>query len=329
MEVLSMFEFFCNSNKVAPKKWQGYVKNGYFVLDGYKGNTNHVIVPNDVDFRNSGVDIQDKQVAIDPMFVEYLISQGCTNLEFSNIDAHKIKALGKDWKYAFSGRVGFSGKPESTLKEFDGSGLDVSGIQDMSSMFENNELQELKGVSDWNVSHVVFMTDMFDNNKLRSVEQLSNWNTSSVAHMNGMFCNNELIDLTPLKNWNVRKVTNVEHMFANNKLTNVNGLSNWNVTRMKYMQGMFENNNISDLSGIAAWNVQNAFNMSSMFNNNNLTDESLKSIANWDVCAFLDGMFGNNSIENYDCIKHWREWAFDGKRDVYAVKPHWKELLTK
>lgn len=322
-----MFKIFGNSNKVTPQKWQGYVKNDYFVLDGYKGNANHVIVPNSIDFKNAGIDIQDKQVAIDSMFVEYLISQGCTNLKFSNTDGNKIKALGKDWKYAFSGHVGFSGKSESALKEFDGSGLDVSGIQDMSNMFENNELQELKGISDWNVSHVVFMADMFANGKLRSVEQLSNWNTSSVAHMNGMFCDNELTDITPLKNWNVSKVTNVEHMFANNKLTNVNGLNSWNVTRMKYLQGMFENNNISDLSGIAAWNVQNAFNMSSMFNNNNLTDESLTSIANWDVCAFLDGMFKNNSIANYDCIKHWKEWAFDGKHDVYAVKPHWNTIV--
>ena len=75
-------------------------------------------------------------------------------------------------------------------------------------------VEDLDGVSNWNVSKVTNMYDMFYN--CRSIEELdlSRWNTSKVQNMSYMFNNCNSLERLNLDNWSFERVgTNTSSMF--------------------------------------------------------------------------------------------------------------------
>ena len=183
--------------KLDVNDWQGSVQDGLYQLTDYTGDPSHIIVPNEADFEKAGKSTNGLQVGITSDTAHSLLSHGQT-FAFSKTNNKKVKAIGTDWSYAFSGRA---------LSKFDGSNLDVSNVTDMSHMFERSQIGDLTSLAHWNTSNVTNMYLMFWNNKISDLTPLAHWDTSKVTNMNGMFADNhDLIDVKPIANWNISNV---------------------------------------------------------------------------------------------------------------------------
>lgn len=139
---------------------------------------------------------------------------------------------------------------------------DVSGISDMSHLFENmitfNDDISKWDVSNvtnmrcmfcgatafnrplngngWNVSNVTNMSYMF-RNAMAFNQQLKQWDVSNVTEMYGMFCGATVFN-QPLNDWNVSKVTDIHSMFCE-AITFNQSLDQWDVSNVTNMHGMF------------------------------------------------------------------------------------------
>ena len=68
-----------------------------------------------------------------------------------------------------------------------------------------------------------------DCENLLNISGLTNWDVSNVTNMEYMFSNcNNITNLSPLANWNVSNVTNMNTMFSSCKnLTDASGINAW------------------------------------------------------------------------------------------------------
>ena len=157
-------------------------------------------------------------------------------------------------------------------------------------------LANINGLTNWNISNVSFMTQMFAGcSSLENVDALINWNTSNVTTMENMFYDDtNLTNVNGLVNWNTSNVTNMSYMFFNcSSLTNVNGLVNWNTSNVSLMTQMFADCiNLENVDGLKNWNTSNVTLMSGMF----MDCTSLRNadgIVNWDTSSVTNmaGMF--------------------------------------
>lgn len=119
--------------------------------------------------------------------------------------------------------------------------INIHLINDLSGLFENmiiapeyNHL--LKGINQWDVSHVTNMERMFYKCPGFNVP-LNNWNVSNVTNMNQMF--EGCFDFNqPLNDWNVSNVKTMKKMFKS--CINFNQpLHNWNISNVDDMNEMF------------------------------------------------------------------------------------------
>ena len=78
--------------------------------------------------------------------------------------------------------------------------IDVSGITNMSYLFNGLEIENIK-IDEWDVSNVTDMRRMFDDCKKFNAD-LSKWNVSKVTDMCGMFASCENFN-SDLSKWNV------------------------------------------------------------------------------------------------------------------------------
>jgi hypothetical protein len=118
---------------------------------------------------------------------------------------------------------------------------DVSSVTSMSGMFGmgpgraryNNAVVDLSPLSRWNVSNVEDMSFMFQNNNIASFLPLSNWNVGNVKNFNNSFNQTSAsttTSLAGLENWDVSSATNVSSMFADSvSLTDASAINGWDV----------------------------------------------------------------------------------------------------
>lgn len=152
---------------------------------------------------------------------------------------------------------------------------DLSGVKDMTSMFEDAESLN-NGISDWNTSNVEDMRFMFYGAKNFN-QSLNNWNTSNVENMRGMFREAESFNQS-VTNWNTSNVENMEMMFAGAKNFN-QSLNNWNTSNVEKMGGMFHGAKSFNQS-LNNWNTSNVGDMRFMFYEANNFNENLSG---WNV----------------------------------------------
>ena len=277
--------------KLDVNDWQGSVQGDNYQMTDYTGDANLVIVPNEADFAKAGISTSGKQVGVTSdlmhtIFRDIATAQDAT-VAFSKTDNKQVKAIGTDWSNTWE-------YSKATLSKFDGSGLNVSSVTDMRSMFQNNQISDLSPLANWKVDKVTDMSDMFSYNQISNLSSLANWKVDQVTDMHEMFKQNQISDLSPLANWKVDNVTYMSYMFYTNKITDLSPLANWNVNNVITMNNMFQYNQISDLSPLANWNVDNVRTMSFMFETNKITD--ISPLANWNVNNVDDmrGMFSFN-----------------------------------
>ncbi len=182
---------------------------------------------------------------------------------------------------------------------------DLSGVQDMSNMFEN--ARAFNGdLSSWNVSGVTYMSGMFSQaydfnqplndwdvssvttmswmfyNALSFNQTLNDWDVSSVIFMNRMFDSAGAFD-KPLNNWNVSKVTYMNRMFFGADDFN-QPLNNWNVSKVTDMSSMFFSADAFN-QPLNDWNVSKVTDMSRMFFS---ADAFNQPLSNWNVSGVTD-----------------------------------------
>ncbi len=223
----------------------------------------------------------------------------------------------------------FSG--DSSLKSMDLSNWKTSKVTDMNHMFANcsaltslnlswggntknvknfawmfandNNLQTIDGIGEWNVSNATDISHMFacinlDSNpstnykynfaqpqycgSLTSLD-LSNWDTSNVTNMEAVFWGQKsLTTVGNFSKWNTGNVTNMRDLFAgceNLKFNNtaLDNLAKWNTSNVTNMRALFANmEKQKDLSCVQNWDTHNVQDMSYMF----FQDADLKNVGN-------------------------------------------------
>lgn len=219
------------------------------------------------------------------------------------------------------------------------SNWDMSGITDMSSMFESSKITSLD-VTGWNTSNVTNMSQMFSGcTNLASVDvkklnvgqvtnmssmfarsgitafDASGWDTSNVSDMNKMFFTCRNLASVNNTDWNVGNVTNMYQMFANCSALTAFSSNSWNTGNVTDMRYMFSN--CTALKTLDLSNLQlGSLVMKEMFSNCAAL-ESL-GVSNWDMqnVTATDAMFLNcTALKNLDTSN----WKLSSATDVSSM----------
>ena len=111
---------------------------------------------------------------------------------------------------------------------------DLSGVQDMSGMFEN--ASSFNGtIGSWNVSQVTDMSSMFSGASAFN-QPLNGWNVLQVTDMSSMFSGASKFNQL-LNGWNVSQVTDMSSMLSGASTFN-QPLNGWNVSQVTDMSSM-------------------------------------------------------------------------------------------
>ncbi len=195
----------------------------------------------------------------------------------------------------------------TNLRRISGDALDTSEVTNMYALFfQDGNLTDINGLTNWDVSNVTTMAGMFNNTKINDITPLKDWNVSTVTAMNNMFNHTQITDLASISNWNVSNVTEMGNMFNYTSITDIIPITNWNTQRVISMGAMFANTKISDLKPISNWDISKVKNMSGMFNNcKNLTN--LSPLANWNTISVtnMGSMFSSTNITDLNPLKEW------------------------
>ena len=128
-------------------------------------------------------------------------------------------------------------KPIKTEKKYGHiSKWDVSGVTDMSSLFEHGYGKFNEDIGNWDVSNVTDMSCMFKSNKSFN-QDIGKWDVSNVTNMNEMFSWAKSFN-QDIGNWDVSNVTTMNSMFGNTELF-YQDLGNWDVSNVTDMGWMF------------------------------------------------------------------------------------------
>ena len=179
----------------------------------------------------------------------------------------------------------------ATLFNGDLSGWDVSGVTDMSGMFQGTS--RFNGdLSGWDVSSVTDMSYMFRSAAFFD-RPLSSWDVSSVTDMTNMFADTTAFD-QPLSSWNVSSVTDMTSMFFI-AVSFDRPLSGWDVSSVTDMTNMFRSA-VSFNGDLSGWDVSSVTDMISMFS---FADSFNGNLSSWDVSSVTDMtsmFFGTDSF---------------------------------
>lgn len=148
---------------------------------------------------------------------------------------------------------------------------DLSGVTDMSSMFEScNNLNSPSNIGTWNTATVTNMTFMFYDATSFN-QDIGAWNTSAVTNMSTMF-SEALAFNQDIGSWNTAAVTDMSDMFGYAAAFNQD-IGSWNtgaVTDMSFMfrQASAFNHDISSWNTAAVTDMRSMFRLTVAFNQN-------------------------------------------------------------
>jgi surface protein len=195
---------------------------------------------------------------------------------------------------------------------------DVSGINNMNSLFEETDNFNDGGIGDWNVSNVTDMTDMF----LAAFtfnQPIGNWDVSNVTTMIYMFHNATSFN-QDISGWDVSGVTShMTRMFRGATAFN-QPIGAWNVGNVRYMGEMFQNATAFN-QPIGGWDMGNVEGAGSMFQNATAFNQNIGGWNVSNVTVFSDFMAGktaaNYSATNLDAIYNgWSLLTLNPNEDI-------------
>lgn len=284
-------------------KWTGqnatFDGKNYYQLTGYNGDKDHIIVPNEDDFKATGQSTNNLQVAISNDLLKSWSNatdptKNATTIAFSKTGDKKVKLVSDNLDSAFENN--------RNLTNLDANSLDTSSVTSMKKTFHAaTKLSSLTGISDWDTSNVTSMVNTFRGmNSLHTLAGLENWDVRKVTDMNNIFNEENTgnnVDISALSNWQTSSLQNLSTAFANIQFTNLHGLENWDVSHVTNMSSIFMNDDqLTDISALANWDTSNVTDMNRAFNvNRSLTN--LHGLEKWDTSKVtnFEAMFANES----------------------------------
>ena len=136
---------------------------------------------------------------------------------------------------------------------FDLSGWDVSGVRDMSYMFENAYVLQNLNISGWNTQALKNAEGMFAFSETGRLSQLSeivgiqDIDTAALENISKIFYENQYLN-ADLSAWNTSSLQNISYAFYGTYRFDVNKLKHWNVSSVSDMTQAFGDNAGSYLS---------------------------------------------------------------------------------
>ena len=110
-------------------------------------------------------------------------------------------------------------------------GLDVSKVEDMSSMFEGCSSLERLDLSGWDMSRVEDMSSMFKDCSSLSTLNLTGWTVPKLRNLHETFCNCSSLLALDVSCWDTSKVTDLSHTFFGCSSLSSLDLSGWDTSR--------------------------------------------------------------------------------------------------
>ena len=216
------------------------------------------------------------------MFGMFLGMESLTSLNMSNWSIEKVT----DLSFMFSG--------DKALQTIDVTGWNTGNVTNMAWMFQvgdshvgNGQLREIKGIGDWDVSHVTDMTGMFYGAGNMTHYDIADWNVSKVESMNHLFCDNFKLESLDLSKWDVSSVKTMYDMFDDAyALKTIGDVSRWNTANLidiggwlNFASSFVGENGMLDLSG---WDTRKLKAVGEAFRATKLTTIDLSG---WDFSA--------------------------------------------
>ena len=127
----------------------------------------------------------------------------------------------------------------SVAESMDLSGLDTSGVTDMSRMFFGCTLLQAVDLSSFDTSSVTNMSSMFDGCESLGALDLSSFDTSKVENMSQMFQDCSSLASLDLSSFNTSKVRSMRSMFWNCKRLKSVNLSSFDTKNVACFDSMF------------------------------------------------------------------------------------------
>ena len=171
--------------------------------------------------------------------------------------------------------------------------LDISEINNMSSMFKNCTNLVKVNADGWNVGNVTTMSSMFNGCSSLVELNVSEWNVGNVNDMSSMFHNCSTLQELIVATWNVGNVTNISDMFNGCKNLKVLDVTNWNTSNIDTLGFIFNDCHSLSSLDLSKWDVSKVKDLWCMFAH----CRSLKTlkINNWDVknITSMENVFNN------------------------------------
>ena len=171
-------------------------------------------------------------------------------------------------------------------KDMDLTGLDTSGLQDMTLMFDHCLSLTSLDLSGWDTSSIVGMSSMFSScRKLVSVD-VSGWDMSQAAGVAYMFSNCSSLASLDVSGWDMSGAKEMYYMFRScSSLTRLD-VSGWGLRSPRTMFGLFADCTSLTSLDVSGWDTSKTEAMSGAFYNcSSLTYLDLSS---WDMLGARD-----------------------------------------
>lgn len=238
----------------------------------------------DVDFKNL--------INTEDIYSMTYMFAGCQSIEEIDMSAFK-----SEWQHvarAFTGCI--------SLKTVKGMHI-THACFSLFAMFRNCEsLQEIEGISNWDVSHVREMNNMFTYCKGLKALDLSGWNTERLEEAKKMFYECfDLKEIKGIKDWNVISLKFTGGMFGHCVSLEAIDLSGWNTKSLKNTDSMFYGCEQVKSINLNGWKTSRVTSMAGMFENCKSMEEIDISTFSTGAVSSMTGMFkGCESLKALD-----------------------------
>ena len=212
-------------------------------------------------------------------------------------DIRSVKVLGTVHLVGYANRM-FAGLTH--CKDMDLTGLDTSGLQDMTRMFYRCLSLTSLDLSGWDTSGVRSMEGVFSNCRGLVTLDLLGWDTPQVESTAGMFRTCSSLVSLDLSGWNTSRVAGMSCMFSScRKLVSVD-MSGWDMSRVKFTDYMFSDCNSLASLDVSGWDMSQVAVTSGMFSN--CFSLASLDVSGWDMSGVEEMYSMFSSCSSLKCL---------------------------
>ena len=212
-------------------------------------------------------------------------------------DIRSVKVLGTVRLVGYANRM-FAGLTH--CKDMDLTGLDTSGLQDMTRMFYRCLSLTSLDLSGWDTSGVRSMEGVFSNCRGLVTLDLLGWDTPQVESTAGMFRTCSSLVSLDLSGWNTSRVAGMSCMFSScRKLVSVD-MSGWDMSRVKFTDYMFSDCNSLASLDVSGWDMSQVAVTSGMFSN--CFSLASLDVSGWDMSGVEEMYSMFSSCSSLKCL---------------------------